>query len=321
MNGFEIRPATPNDLPAIVEIANAISPDNPTNLQELQAGDRRRNPDHVFQRFVGVLDGRVIGFSRIGQDEWVFDAHKFWVNVQVHPDQHGQGFGRALYEHLMQAVQAFDPTKLRTSTREDRVRAVRFALDRGWVEELRDWESRLELASFDASRFQDALKRVLDAGYEIVTFKSLEPDPDRNRKYYELDRDASRDVPLPPGESFTYPPLERYWKNAFDNPNFNPEAWFVAVKNGDYAGLTQLYGSAIPELMHTGFTGVSRAHRGRGLALALKVTALEYAKSKGVQTVETSNAQSNRPMLNINEALGFVKAPAWIEYVKVIRDE
>ena len=128
-------------------------------------------------------------------------------------------------------------------------------------------------------------------------------------------------MPLAPGESFTYPTLERYWQNASDNPNFDPEAWFVAVKNGEYAGLTQLYRSAAPDLMHTGFTGVSRAHRGRGLALALKLTALEYAKSRGVREVVTSNAQSNRPMLSINEALGFVKEPAWIDFVKVLRDE
>jgi GNAT superfamily N-acetyltransferase len=69
-------------------------------------------------------------------------------------------------------------------------------------------------------------------------------------------------------------------------------------------------------MLRTGLTGVRRAYRRRGLALALKVRSLAFAKEQGYRRVITENESNNRGMLHINEELGFVKNPAWIHYVK-----
>jgi len=44
---------------------------------------------------------------------------------------------------------------------------------------------------------------------------------------------------------------------------------------------------------------------------------VEYARAHGIREIKTWNDQRNQPMLRINEAMGFVKQPAWIEMRKV----
>src|SRR5262249_28262313 len=67
-------------------------------------------------------------------------------------------------------------------------------------------------------------------------------------------------------------------------------------------------------------TGVLREYRRRGIAMALKLRAILYAKSAGYSRIKTWNEQGNRPMLSINEALGFIKQPAWIAFAKKLSD-
>ena len=57
-----------------------------------------------------------------------------------------------------------------------------------------------------------------------------------------------------------------------------------------------------------------RDYRRRGIALALKLHGIAHAKEQGYKKIRTMNESTNRPMLNINERLGFEKRPAWISF-------
>ena len=67
--------------------------------------------------------------------------------------------------------------------------------------------------------------------------------------------------------------------------------------------------------------GYAAPYRRRGIALALKLRGIAYAKAQGRPTIKTWNESNNRAMLAINDALGFVKQPAWIDFVKTLRDD
>ena len=97
------------------------------------------------------------------------------------------------------------------------------------------------------------------------------------------------------------------------------DAFFIAGDGAEYVGMTALYqhpGEA--DVLYQGLTGVARSHRGRGIALALKLNGIRYARERRYRQIRTDNDATNVPMLSINVALGFRRRPAWIEWQKAL---
>lgn len=96
-------------------------------------------------------------------------------------------------------------------------------------------------------------------------------------------------------------------------PNALLDAFFLAADGDRYVGVSWLSRRHLePGVLTQGFTGVVRGHRGRGIALALKLETVRYAHERGHREIRADNDVRNQPMLRINEALGFRKQPAWI---------
>jgi len=62
--------------------------------------------------------------------------------------------------------------------------------------------------------------------------------------------------------------------------------------------------------------GVQRVVWREADAMALKLRTVRYGLARGVEHIKTWNDVNNQPMLAINEAMGFVRQPAWITYEK-----
>ena len=194
---------------------------------------------------------------------------------------------------------------------------VRFLTARGFREVKRDWESRLFVEGFDFARFATADARVAKQGIRITTLADeMQRDSSALQKAFELSEDCRMDIPSvdPP----TRHTLEEFRREDIDAPNALLDAFFVAIdKDGRYLGVSNLFRSLDdPPFLWQGITGVRREARGRGIAMALKLRTVRYAIDKGIEHIKTWNDVHNRPMLAINEAMGFAKQPAWISYEK-----
>jgi mycothiol synthase len=319
---FAIRPFTPDDYVGISEVMNAIYPEYPESPEELRHSDETREAKLKWARFVAVEDGRIVAVGGYGQSSGMYHPRKFQVDTMVHPDAEGRGIGRALYDHVYRAVSEYDPITVRAGARSDHTRGIQFLTDRGFVEEMREQESKLDMATFDPAPFADEVAKVEAQGIALKSVAELlASDPDSKRKQHELFWVIAQDIPH--SDTPTMPPFEE-WIKRFENPNYLAEGNVVAVDTTDgdrYVGVSVLWANKSNGDLSTGTTGVIRDYRKRGIATALKVRALTYAKERGAPAVRTWNEVNNNGMLGINFRLGFERQPAWIDFGKTLKSD
>lgn len=314
---IEIRPftGTEDEYEAIIAIENDVYPEYPATVEEWQHWDRNRDAKLHFERVVAYDgDGRAVAFGAIQHYAFMYHPRKLGLGISVRSDRQRQGVGSQLYRHLRERAERFDPITFWSDAREDYASGRGFLEGKGFREVQREWENHLDLEGFDPTRFAGAVERVEASGIRLATYgQLLEEDPDFWRKAFELSDAVGRDVPSP--DEHTTPDFDAWVTRVKKNPNLVPEGYFIAVDGDRYVGVSNLWTlKAEPETIETGLTGVRREHRRRGIALALKLKALGWAKDQGYRKVKTWNERGNEGMLAINEMLGFVKQPAWISY-------
>ena len=316
-----IRPFEQNDQDyrQAVEIWNAVWVEYPDTVEEWKESDEKHSKAVKRGRFLAEVEGQAVGYASYNQSLWINHPGKLWVGINVLPAFRYRGVGTALWQHMCEEMKQFDPLRFLTSTREDFEDGIRFAQKRGFTERMRDWESRLDPASISLADWNRYPQRIAEQGIEIKTVVELESDPNRDRKLYELEWLIDRDIPSPEPPSKV--PFEEFQK-VWEWKNLVPNSWFVALDNGEYVGTTNLWrNQADANVLYIGITGVIRSHRKRGIAMALKLRSIEFALQEGFGEIRTWNESNNQGMLGINNRLGFVRQPAHIDFVKVMREE
>jgi GNAT superfamily N-acetyltransferase len=247
----------------------------------------------------------------------MYHPRKFLIEVAVRPEYQGQRIGAALYDQLLAELAPLEPVSLRVPhVRADMARGIRFLQDRGFVESMRTWESRLDLVGFDPAHYADVDEKLKAQGISIEPITNLSRDPERNRKLHDLNLAIHLDLPQP--EPMTPISYEFFVDRVINDPTMIPEAWLIALHEGHYVGSSNLWRSSEPADLYIGLTGVIREYRRRGIALGLKLRAIAWARENGCAVLKTWNESNNRAILSMNERLGFVKQPVWMSWIKVL---
>ncbi len=318
-----IRPFVEGDYEPLTAIANLCYPDYLRSVEEIRHWDSTWDSSRYERvRLVAVdADGTPLGVGQINHQPSYFHPRKYRIDVQVHPERRRRGIGSALFAALLRELEQRNALVARTDTKGTMADSLAFVERRGFVEVFRAWESRLPAADFDFARFAGADERVAEQGIEIVTLAAERArDPEAVRRAYEVHSACFADVPSP--DPFTKPPFERFLATNIEAPNALLDGFFLARAGDRYVGVCNLHRSELePGVIYQGLTGVRREFRGRGIALALKLATVRYARAQGKREIRTWNDTRNRPMLRNNEAMGFVKQPVWIEYEKPMAKE
>ncbi|MCX7783862.1 MAG: GNAT family N-acetyltransferase [Meiothermus sp.] len=291
------------DYQAYVDVFNAAHPEVARAVADVQHMDKTRGSE-VLGRWLVEVGGRIAGVIEYESPRNSPKPDTYEVGYRVRP-----GFEArvgAMWAFLMNEVSRLNPKELQTHGRED-WEEYRFYLTQGFVEVDRRWDSVLDLSRFDPT----PLKRPLAKDIQIKPLNKLPYSEESfQRAWYDLEIELLRDVPF--SEPLVPWAFEVWQQRHVKDPNLLPEGYFVALEGEQMVGLTMLFKSSRPQTLQTGLTGVLQSYRRKGIALALKLRAAEFARAYGAKYIRTSNHQINRPMLAINEAMGFVKEPATV---------
>jgi GNAT superfamily N-acetyltransferase len=309
-SGFAIREARKADLPAIVELVTRAEPDDPpVTLETVQWVIDRADPDRPHPHLVATVGDGLVGWTLL---RGVASLDAAFLIVAVDPDARRQGIGTALLDRALGAAAGeSEVVAVASAAAPD---ALAFAEHRGFEEEHRVYESRLEMSTFDPDGFGALEPPLVLAGYRF-SFLSEEDSPALRRSLHELNETAVQDIPAGrPIQPTTFAVWLRDWIEA---PHALPQAFSVALRGDEPVAFSYVV-SQSEGVGYTWMTAVARAHRGHGLGLAVKVRALRAANAIGLRQVLTNNDPDNGPMLAINRRLGFRDLPARVWFRKAL---
>lgn len=321
MTSFQIRTFEDHDYPAFLAVWNAVFQDYPLSERYARHEDARYDGDrYLLRRFIAIVDCAVAGTAEFHHATYMYHPRKFFVDVRVRPELQQRGIGSALYNRLIRELTPLQPLTFWGMARETFAQSLAFAEHRGFRESRRAWESRLDVMRFDPRPFKTKADAAIRRLRVVTVAEEQSNDPQWLEKLHDLHTTVAADVPQPePYTPMTVDELRRRW---LDNPEYLPDGHFLAKAGDRYVAESNLFLTENPpDVLYQGITGTRRDYRGRGLALALKLRTIEYARTHGKREIRTWNDTLNEPMLAINVKLGFVRQPAWITYEKILDDE
>lgn len=316
---FQLREFEPVHYRRLAEVFDAIFPERARSIEEWRFYDEGLDKSKYYFKRYACLDsetGEVLGFGEMFNPPWMFHPKKFWLDGWVDPKSQRRGAGSAIYDRLMQDVDHLAGITVWTGIRENMAGPIAFAQKRGFREKMRGWESTINPLQFDSKQFEQYTTKASKAGIQFSTLeRELREDPNCYAKLYELVQTTFRDMPMPDVPTDT--PYDQWLAFEMKNPNLLPQSYMIAKDGDEYVGTSVVWRlQKEPRGLYQGLTGVRREFRGKGIAVALKLRVLDFARQNGYDSIRTFNASTNEAMLGINMKLGFKRDLAWITFEK-----
>lgn len=290
----------------------------------------RSNPQRARRLFTVSVDGAPVGRAMVTTRPLAAGAGADLV-VDVLPAYRGRGIGAALLDHVEGIGRAAGAPALQSFVAHsvvaggDRIASptgygdlpagdpgVRFLRAHGFVLEQVARISVLELAGLEARLAELRAAAQAAAGHEYRLHTWQGPTPaEWLDELAVLRTRMSTDAPMA-GMTVVPDPWDAERVVAHDDRHFagGRTVLTTAVEHAPTGRLTGFSEIEIPSsgaTAHQGDTLVLRDHRGHRLGMLLKaaVTQELLERAPQIDAVVTFNAEENRPMLDVNEALGF----------------
>ena len=318
-----------------IEVANAVEtvsygmPDM-FSYEPVEEIPHFTNPNEPRRMIVARVDGEIVARG-LYETQTEGEADTAWILAQVLPEFRGRGIGTALSDRLEGMALADGKRKALVYTPildvpGDRLpsptgfgsisaehRDVKFLQARGYSFEQVERASRLPLPFLDADRLVAEAEARSGPDYAVHYWVGSTPErwlADIANLATRMSTDAPSAGLDEPEDPWT---VERVREADERNTRMSPRTRvFAAIEHlpsATLAGFTQM---SVPRQQHRAVdqyaTIVLKEHRGHRLGMLLKVANLAHLErvAPGHLAVITFNAEENRHMLDVNEAVGFL---------------
>lgn len=298
---MQIREAVIEDVPAFDRIRRAIFPWHVASVAAQRNWFNATMPEAKPVRPVAFIDGEVAGFALGKLNAYTSEEGVAWMYVLVDPSYRGRGVGGALCDIVVSHLDGLGVRKIQVDVN-DFDAAQKFASDRGFRQGHSDRYSGVDPRSLPP------LPEV-PAGVELVALGTQSPEA-----MHYLDSTAGADEP---GDvSFDGMPFDEWMMRVWHHPDHDKDVSTVALVDGVPAAFTFMEVNRDSGRAWTNGTATLREYRGRGLAKLVKSVALRKAADCGVTIALTANDFTNKPMLAVNDWLGYKPVGRTWSYVR-----
>jgi len=316
MGTIVVRPWEPGDDAGIVEMYNREEPQAAPRAVEAHRGQEAevaRQDDE--EQWVAVAAGRVVGVGSFGPAWWTGRLGDCTAQLLVDHDYRGRGIGSRLSDILDSRLAAHGATRLLAWVRTDSTPGRCFAARRGFTETgqvIDEYRLRVEDASLEA--YQGLEDQLRGENVRIASLNELESSDEtvlRGLQHLWADSGGT-----PPDAQELADSFDSWRARVVEGAGLAYETHWVALHAGRPVGMTFLK-RLRADAAENDYTAVAPSFRGRGIAQALKVRAIRWARENGVRWFFTSSEIDNARMIAINERLGYVRT---IRKVEVARE-
>jgi GNAT superfamily N-acetyltransferase/RimJ/RimL family protein N-acetyltransferase len=308
MKDIKFRPAELNrDFAQLAAWYTVIEdePNTETGLQEYYEKQKERTTVCIAED----EHAERLGFYWASRDKTEPDRMTFTLYVK--PDQRRQGIGGKLYNDLLRTVSQPGVKRLRVMVPDTDPNDKAFAERRGFVEKTHHFGMQLNLKTFNDRPFDAVIAKLKNEGFQFTSMEELGNTEEAQRKLYRLNDATSKSTPGTEGES-PWLSFEDFQKNVCQTDWYIPAGQKVVIDTttGAWAAMSAITRFKDTDYAYNLMTGVDIPFRGRKLGQAVKVTAIRFAREVlKVDKVRTHHNMFNKPMIAIDQKLGYVMLP------------
>jgi GNAT superfamily N-acetyltransferase len=296
---YMLRPVVPDqDYPSLAELIS-VTGLHPVTAADMHDELRQQAPGTVRRQMVADgPGGRPAGYSLVLRFPWWERTH---VWVAVAPACRRQGLGAALLADVLAFARDLGAPWLGSEVVAEDEASVAFARSHGFEQGRHLITSALRLADFDPAPFAGVVEALQAEGIRFFTMADEGDTPEAQAKLWALNRSASLDIP---GRERSFSTLEAYRQRVCGAAWYRPDLQLLAADGEQWVGLASLEPRE-DGILWNRMTGVVREYRGRRIALALKLLAVQVALRHRFTELQTNNDAENLPMLAVNRKMGY----------------